>query len=265
MRVVLILAVAILGAMASSASAQSSKCADCHFANLDAPRRTHLNDWDRSAHGRQNIGCERCHGGNPNSFEKLVAHKGIVSPGDRTSPVHRGNLPSTCGSCHAGQLMAFQKTRHFQLLRADNRRGPTCSTCHSDEGDTLLSPKALESQCNVCHGPGKTAPRPERAREARLMLDDVREARRLLKEARELVKRVKDPQRRTRLTQDAELVALDLKFAVEAGHGFVYDGLKDRVGLARTKLTALFEALTNPSAARPAKGPAPARVMQVRR
>ncbi len=260
-RVVMVMMAVLMGAGATAAMAQGSKCADCHFANPDAPRRGHMSDWDRSAHGRQNIGCEKCHGGNATSFEKLVAHKGILSPGDRKSPVHRANLPTTCGSCHAGQLMEFQKTRHFQLLKTDDKRGPTCATCHSDVGDTLLSPKALESQCNACHGPGKAAPRPERAKNARAMLESVREARQLLKQSRDMIKQVKDPQRKAKLTQDAEMVALELKFAVEAGHAFVYDGLQDRVSRARTKLTALFDSLTNPTAGgavKPVRGvPAP--------
>lgn len=96
------------------------------------------------------------------------------------------------------------------------------------------------------------------------MLEEVREARHLLKEARDLVKKVKDPQRKARLTQDAEMVALELKFAVEAGHAFVYDGLQDRVGRARTKLSALFEALTNPGAIKPASGPVAAGTTQAR-
>ena len=249
---------ALLSVVASAAVAQSSKCAGCHFANPDAPRRGHLSDWDRSAHGRQSIGCDRCHGGNPDSFEKLVAHKGLVGAGDRKSPVHRANLPTTCGTCHAGQLMEFQKSRHFQLLKTDDKRGPTCATCHEDVGDTLLSPKSLEAQCNSCHGPGKTAPRPERAANARLMLESVREARSQLTQARELIKQVKDAPRKSRLTQEAEMVALELKFAVEAGHSFVYDGLQQRVGRARTKLAALFEGLTNPgAAAKPVKGVPP--------
>ena len=246
---VMVMVLAVLGFASASAFAQSSKCADCHFANPAAPQRGHISDWDRSAHGRQNIGCEKCHGGNPTSFEKLVAHKGMLPAGDKKSPVNRVNLPGTCGSCHAGQLMEFQKTRHFQLLKEDDKRGPNCATCHSDVGDTLLSPKALESQCNACHGPGKTAPRPERAKNARAMFESVRESRQMLKQARDLLKQVKDSGRKAKLSQEADLVALEIKFAVEASHAFVYDGLQDHVGKARTKLAALFEALTNPAAA----------------
>ena len=89
--VFVIVAALAAGIWAAPAAAQTSTCADCHFANPDAPRRGLLSDWDRSAHGRQNVGCEKCHGGNPTSFEKLVAHKGIIGPGDRKSPVHRAN------------------------------------------------------------------------------------------------------------------------------------------------------------------------------
>ncbi len=43
--------------------AQSS-CGDCHVANPDAPLASHLLDWEYSAHGRNAVGCEACHGGN---------------------------------------------------------------------------------------------------------------------------------------------------------------------------------------------------------
>jgi hypothetical protein len=60
------------------------------------------------------------------------------------------------------------------------------------------------------------------------------------------------------------MVALELKFAVEAGHAFVYDDLQDRVGRARMKLSALFEALTNPGAVKKVKGPVASGALQVR-
>ncbi len=233
-------------AVASAASAQTSRCADCHVANPDAPGRNHLSEWDRSAHGRERVGCERCHGGNPATFEKPAAHAGMRSAVDGRSPIHRANLPATCGSCHIGQRAAFERTRHFQLLKSDDRRGSTCTTCHSDIGDTLLSPKALEAQCNACHGPGKTAPRPERAKEARVMLESVHETRVLLKEARDVIRQVADVQRRTRLVEEADTVALELTLAIEAGHAFVYDGLQKRVNNARSRLAGLFEHLTAP-------------------
>ena len=91
---------------AGSARAQQSHCADCHFANPSAPRRDHLNEWDRSPHGRNNIGCEWCHGGNPKVFEDFLAHRGVLNAFDKASPVNPRNQPATCGRCHVGALVA---------------------------------------------------------------------------------------------------------------------------------------------------------------
>jgi hypothetical protein len=244
--VVLACAWLMLGGVAAAQPA--SRCADCHVANRVERGGHHLGEWDRSAHGRARVGCEKCHGGNPATFEQPAAHRGMLPPANERSPVHRANLPKTCGSCHVGQRVAFEKTKHFQLLASGDGRGSTCSTCHNEVGDTLLSPKALEVQCNACHGPGGTAPRPERARDARLALEDVHEARVLLKEARDVIRQVKDPARRTALGQEATGVERDLAQAVEAGHAFVYDGLRDRVAEGRRKLGALFDHLTAPAA-----------------
>jgi ribosomal protein S27AE len=114
--------------MAPFAEAQRSRCADCHYADPAAPRRDHLNEWDRSPHGRNNVGCEKCHGGNPRQFEKFLAHRGVLPSGDKASPANRQNLPATCGRCHTGPSLAFENSRHYQLLRTGSCKGPTCST-----------------------------------------------------------------------------------------------------------------------------------------
>lgn len=242
--------VGVLGAMwlglVSPASAQQSRCADCHVANPSAPGQSHVGDYTRSAHGRQNIGCESCHRGDPSTFEKLQAHRGIVNGGDKKSPVHATNLPTTCGSCHTAQRDEFEKTRHFELLSAGDRKGPTCVTCHGNAGMTLLSPKSLESQCNSCHGPGKTAPRPERAKNARGMLESVRDSRAALKEAERLIKNVKDGEQRAKLSLQASSARQELKLAVAAGHIFVYDELARRVDRSRAQMKGLFDALGSP-------------------
>src|SRR3970282_2548491 len=61
------------------ASAQGTRCADCHLANPDAPG--HLYAWERSAHGQHNVGCEACHGGDATTFESFAAHRGILNSG----------------------------------------------------------------------------------------------------------------------------------------------------------------------------------------
>jgi hypothetical protein len=101
---------------ATPAAAQQSRCADCHFSRPDAPAPDHYSDWDRSAHGRNNVGCEKCHGGDATTFEPFVAHGGILNSVNPASPVNRRNLSATCGTCHVGPFVGFQKSQHFALL-----------------------------------------------------------------------------------------------------------------------------------------------------
>jgi len=258
-RVAAILAVAV-GALLGSAvmaSAQQSRCADCHFANPGSPGADHVSRWDSSAHSRAGVGCERCHGGNAQTFEKLPAHKGILSWADPKSPVHRANLPVTCGTCHTGQLVAFQKSRHWQLLQKGERRGPTCATCHDDVGTNLLSPKSLEGQCASCHGKGKVAPHPEFPVRARAMMQGVRDARMMLKEAQDIIRKIGDKDRREMLLREAEQVQVPLRQAIESGHAYVYDGLEERVGVAQKRLTALYARITDPGSGAKPMGSSP--------
>src|SRR5262245_55090333 len=112
--------------------APASGCADCHVATPAAPAASHVSAWDRSPPGRANVGCQACKAGNPGPSEPALAHRGILPPADRKSPVHRLNIPATCGSCHRGQFAAFQDSRHYKLLRSGNDEGPTCVTCHGE-------------------------------------------------------------------------------------------------------------------------------------
>jgi hypothetical protein len=162
--------------------------------------------------------------------------------------VHPTNLPKTCGTCHTGPLVAFQRSKHYELLRAGNKNGPTCTTCHGEAAGNRLSPKALEGQCATCHGAGKIAPHPEFPARARLADEGLREARALLKDARHAIARVKDTARRASLEQAAQQAEVPIIEATQAGHAFVYDQLDERLTTARARLAALFERLANPDA-----------------
>jgi hypothetical protein len=242
------LGLAAAGATASPASAQigRSRCADCHFSRPDAPGARHLSDWDQSAHGRNAVGCETCHGGNPDTFELFEAHQGILRSTNPASPVARVNLPVTCGRCHPGPFASFQKSRHHELLRGGSREAPTCVTCHDEVAASLLSPRQLEARCATCHDAGKIAPRPDRAPQGRLMLEEIREARALLKEARSFIRRIRDQQRRTRLEAAAAQAEVPLREATDAGHAFVFDDLQERLAVARRRIALLNEQLANP-------------------
>ena len=230
----------------SSALAQSTSCVDCHYADPSTPARDHLADWERSAHARANVGCESCHGGNASSYEASLAHRGLRPSSDRRSPVHRTNLPATCGRCHAGPFVSFQKSHHFVMLQRGDRRVPTCTTCHDAVGSQLPSPKALEAECQRCHGPKGTAPRVERAAAARTLVEAVADSRELLKAARPFLDRMPDIPRRAHLRAAYEQAEVPLIEAGRSVHEFVFDNLKERLATARQRIDALMGELVNP-------------------
>jgi hypothetical protein len=225
---------------------QASRCADCHYAQAANQRADdHLLDWDRSPHAQENVGCEKCHGGNSTTFESAIAHRGVLHSTNKKSPVNRANLPATCGSCHVGPFVAFQASRHYELLKTGSDRGPTCSTCHDAVSGTLLSPKALESQCGSCHGPKEVAPRAGRARDARTMYENLGVVAKELKLANAMIKRVSDKQRRADLLEDYRQAEVPLTRAINAGHKFVYDDLNEHLTTAQTRIEKLLANLAN--------------------
>ena len=227
------------------ASAQQSFCADCHYANPSAPRQDHLEEWDRSPHGRNRVGCEKCHGGNATTTEGFRAHAGVLNSADDFSKVSRRNLPLTCGQCHVAPEVAFESSRHYQLLRSGSGRGPTCSTCHGAVDGRVLSPRALAAKCGECHGPDEAAPRAGRVAEVRDQYEAISAVRGQVKEAQALIKRVNDRKRRDELTRALNGVQTPLVEAVDAGHKFVYGDLRDHLTAARQRIETLLDALTN--------------------
>ena len=238
----------LLAAPAALAQLERSRCADCHFANpYTEPAQEHLHRWSLSPHGRSDVGCDRCHGGDPGTFESQLAHIGVLGSFNPSSPIHRTQLPATCGSCHSGPYVNFQESRHYELLTEGDRRVPVCTTCHGSVGARLLSPRGLERQCAECHGPDGIEPREGRAEAARLLLQGVADVRESLQAARHLIERVRDENRRRELQEsylDAESPVIEAR---RAGHRFVFDRLEERLEAARERTADLLSELANPS------------------
>jgi hypothetical protein len=236
---------AVLALAADAVAEPTSRCADCHYAQITPPNADHLLDWERSAHARHNVGCERCHGGNAGVFEAFLAHDGVLDSSNRRSPVHRANLPATCGRCHVGPFVGFQESRHYELLESRIEDGPTCSTCHDPVAGQLLSPKALESQCARCHGPAEVAPAADRAKHAREMYEALHAVRSQLKIARQMIKKVGDKQRQADLMDLYSAAEVPVTRAVDAGHSFIYDELQAHLVTAQQRVDRLMAALGN--------------------
>jgi len=225
------------------ASAQGTRCADCHLANPDAPG--HLYAWERSAHGQNNVGCQACHGGDATTFESFAAHRGILNSGNPSSPVNRKNIPRTCGTCHSGPFVAYQSSRHLALLEAGNEDVPVCTTCHSSVAAQMLSPRALESRCQRCHAANRPGTHPEFPAQGRQMLETVQEVRSLLREAQAQIRRIRDAELRQRFDEQYRQAEVPIIEAINFAHAFRYEATEERRAVSRQRAEALLDQLAN--------------------
>jgi len=225
---------------------QESRCASCHFANPNSPGEYHLSLWERSAHARNGVGCEECHGGNADTFELFQAHQDILNARNPSSPVHRNNIVRTCGTCHTGQFVEFQRSRHYELVQEGDPAAPVCTICHDEVAAELLSPTSLEARCADCHAEDKISPNPEFPAQGREMMAKIAEVRALLNQAKPLLKRIKDRARKEILEEAYGQAEVPLREAVVGAHSFVYDGVQERLAVARKRTEALLETLANP-------------------
>jgi hypothetical protein len=78
------------------------------------------------------------------------------------------------------------------------------------------------------------------------MLEGAVEVRARLEDAWQIIRRVKDEQRRLDLEEAYAQAELPWVQTVEAGHGFVFDRVEERLAASRERATALLERLANP-------------------
>jgi hypothetical protein len=143
------LVLALLGTPAAAGPA--NQCVACHETEVLPISLGHsFDEWRHSVHGRSQVGCERCHGGDPAATDPAAAHRGVLPVSDAGSKVHPAHLPATCGACHAPELQAYGETIHARKVKTE-ARGATCFTCHGAMATSLPSPAELNARCAVCH------------------------------------------------------------------------------------------------------------------
>jgi hypothetical protein len=166
------------------------------------------------------------------------------------SPVNRVNLPRTCSQCHAGPFVAFQKSRHYQLLQAGDERAPSCTTCHGEVAAHLLSPSAVAARCDRCHDAKGSHPQPDHGRSASLLLREVRAVRSVLDDAETMIERIQDRALREAFEAEWRQAEVPLIEARQAGHEFVFDNMRERLTLSRQRADGLMQRLANRPSAR---------------
>jgi len=141
-------------------------CAGCHgdveYMKKYNPnlRVDQLLEYRSSQHGKLLVQgdekvaqCVSCHG----------VH-GILQAADSRSPVHRSNIPGTCGHCHADpgymrdysistdQLAEYTRSVHGKLLLEEgDAAAPACNDCHGNHGATPLGLTSIAYACGECH------------------------------------------------------------------------------------------------------------------
>jgi cytochrome b subunit of formate dehydrogenase len=92
--------------------------------------------------------CTDCHG----------AHE-ILAANNAKSPIHKFNVPATCGKCHTDIDNTFMQSIHGQAIARGNAQAPVCTDCHGihsikshvDPNSPSAGQNVSRDTCARCH------------------------------------------------------------------------------------------------------------------
>jgi hypothetical protein len=134
----------LLTAVLLQAKVSSDKgCIECHVKQEE--------DWKGAVHQKNGIGCVACHGTDE------------VGKGDKPHAKNKETfLAGTkktshliCAKCHEGVFKAFEKSAHWEDMKADeDSKVKSCMSCHTHHATEIAVPKIVaEKACSKCHKP----------------------------------------------------------------------------------------------------------------
>lgn len=122
-------------------------CGKCHSLQVSIdrdPKSTHYSYYE-SIHAKARLRGERaaatctsCHG----------THN-IYAVSDKKSRTQRGNIPTTCGSCHKKVLATYLGSIHGKAWKSGVNDSAVCTDCHGEHD--IKSPRDLESHVSSAH------------------------------------------------------------------------------------------------------------------
>ena len=118
-------------------------CIECHVKQEE--------DWKGAVHHKNGIGCVACHGadevGKGDKPHKKIGGF-IGKPPKKTSH-------AMCMKCHDGVFKAFEKSAHWEDMKADeDSKVKSCMSCHTHHATEVAVPKIIaEKSCSKCHKP----------------------------------------------------------------------------------------------------------------
>lgn len=149
-RAVGILALSCLPWLASAA-VRADACVECHATRAEARLRAPVSAL-HDAHGRGELGCAACHGGDPTE-PTARAHdlgRGFVG---RPGPL---SLIRMCGACHDGSTDAPSVMEDYRVgahasAVFSGRPAADCASCHHPHDVERLEPATAQARCVACH------------------------------------------------------------------------------------------------------------------
>ena len=93
-------------------------------------------------HGR--LGCETCHGGNPQDPNWQTAHEGIVK--DPTFP----DPANACGQCHDEIAATAAQNLHYTLATFDRTLLQRMSPVEAIQGEKKVPHQIILEKCTMC-------------------------------------------------------------------------------------------------------------------
>lgn len=126
----------------------SQTCKACH-SNVYA-------SWQGTNHGKNNIGCESCHGAGG-------AH---VASGGNTALIGKSFDSGVCATCHKDTFAAWSTSKHTVLSETGIDEESPCNTCHTGQGfvtaqinkQPYTPAEHYQTQtCATCHDPHSAA------------------------------------------------------------------------------------------------------------
>lgn len=150
----------------SSLCAQANSCIACHK-GMEDELKAPVEVFPQDIHSQAGLGCESCHGGNPEEEDIEMAK-------DRTfkGKPERKDIPGFCASCHSDanymksfnptvrvdQLSLYLTSRHGQLLKEGDLKVAVCTDCHGIHGiqrgshpKSWTFPWNIPQTCGQCH------------------------------------------------------------------------------------------------------------------
>jgi hypothetical protein len=122
-------------------------CLQCHTSSLMKPAYKQIpNEWRKSVHYQNGVGCNDCHGGDPKDAALAMSpQKGFVGV-----PKPK-KVPHFCGKCHIGIMKSYLESSHGKALMATGR-GPNCIVCHGSHNIQKANINIINQKlCGVCH------------------------------------------------------------------------------------------------------------------